>query len=160
MFQALWRWQVGKDYLSLPLEALPSLPLSAVFPGLQWSLTLLSAAQISAFFYLYQQLGAKFYQILPAHLIPKTPTSVFYGQSPACSKGWEQVDAAPVTFGPGSFSLFLMHSCPMTSWSPCDPSQTFRPALAVSPIGLLCLLLSSPAGWEDGLFLSCVSVGK
>lgn len=119
---------------------LPSLPRTPVEPE-----SALCGPDLSIF-YLCQQLGATFCQIPLAHLISKNPKSGFHGQSPACSKGWEQVSATLVTFHLSSFLLFLLYSCPMASWSPCDPSQTFRPSLDISPLGLLCLLPSSPLG--------------
>lgn len=137
---------MGREHFSLDSSSsqptpLLSLPRTPVEPE-----SALCSPDLSIFFYLCQQLGATFCQILLAHLISKHPKSGFHGQSPACSKGWEQVSATLVTFHLSSFLLFLLYSCPMASWSPCDPSQTFRPTLDISHLGLLCLLPSSPVG--------------
>lgn len=145
VFQAL-ALTGGKRTLFLGLQLFPAYPspLSSQDSSRARICSLWPRSQY--FFYLCQQLGATFCQILLAHLISKHPKSGFHGQSPACSKGWEQVSATLVTFHLSSFLLFLLYSCPMASWSPCDPSQTFRPTLDISHLGLLCLLPSSPVG--------------
>lgn len=87
-----------------------------------------SLCPISQHFYLYQQLSFKFYQTFLAHFITETPRVVFHRQSPACRKKLGADQGAPVAFGFISFPLFLLHSCPMTSWSLWVPSPTFQPS--------------------------------